>query len=212
MDEKIYELFDEKYSKELIVDFGNSPNHGICGYNFTKNIRNIIKLEYNTEVITKNYGYMLKNGKHEISINSNGLRYDYIYGTYKNILITIVSNRTDIEYMYSELNRFINFNNICKILYYRYSTDRVRCLIFMSHIFNNLLNIRKIDTMKVLENLSNKKIYTRQEIINLGIGEISIGIDKQKIPIIEEISEDQYIFYSNNFKKYINIIQEEYSI
>jgi len=81
----------------------------------------------------------------------------------------------------------------------------------MSHIFNNLLNIRKIDTMKVLENLSNKKIYTRQEIINLGIGEISIGIDKQKIPIIEEISEDQYIFYSNNFKKYINIIKEEYA-
>ncbi len=220
---------DIPYAESLIKDFPH--DHGFYGCNVIKKVKDFIKLKYNMEFSTNNYNYILFNGIDRIKVYYKYSDYHtYRMCVYKNIMIIIHNN-----YYYNDDGIYINpshyikiikdteiiddipkefidamdATNISKVLMYECIDDRVPTIIAICHILNKISGYSMKNSITILKKLSSDKIYTRKEMMNLGVSEMSININKQNIPIIEEISEDQYIFYSNNFIKYQSILENE---
>ncbi len=214
MNEKI----DMAYAESLIKDFPHY--HGFYGYNVTKKVRDFIKLKYNMEISTNNYNYILFNGIDRIRVYND---YNYRICDYRNDMIIIyyhkqgpkqgirtINDEGTIDAISRNLIYNINYN-ISKILIYECIDNRLQIMIPMCHILSKISGYIAKDPIPILKGLSPDRVYTREEITKLGVSEMSININKQNIPIVEEISKNKYVFYSNNFKKYINIIKEEYA-
>ncbi len=220
---KLLKLFDEVQSEYLIKDFPH--DHGFYGYNITSNVEKFIKEKYNMEVSNisnpshgrgRVYTITNKIDKLDLLLISS-----YMASVYKNMMIMITADQYSYQpqrllvnktgewtnYAYTlEYYQYVDFKKISKVLPYNLE-GRAGRFIAMLHILNRLSDKPKI-SIESLKKLSLNKIYTRQEIITLGIGEIFIDVNKQNIPIIEEISDNQYIFYENNFKKYENYVKK----
>ncbi len=135
-----------------------------------------------------------------------------VIGPYLNNIMGICNRMRiyhHIEYPDYKLEDLEDFNSIHKILLYENSYYIMNNIIAMSHIFRKILGNYNNHLIEILERLHPNRLYAKGYIDSLNLKEITVDIDRQKIPIIEEIAKNKYVYYKDNFIRYRDSLEKQ---
>ncbi len=231
-----YEKFyDIELGKILIEDI--EFNQKLSGYRFTSVFKKYIEEKYGKKIYSEKYSninfihideknfipqykiYIHDENMHNYFENSFTFKVGsiifFIYNSgLEKDLVRVLPFNEFIKKINKQFENEINSKEKIIAFHCKHRTDCLDLILhIMSHPYINANDLCSTQFL-TLSNLSVDRTYTAEELRNMGIilSNISVEQGNISIPILEDISGNQFIFYKNNFEKYRKELYEKYGI